>query len=145
MHDNRVYLFVHAIFEVKDAKTLLKASLRAVYFAWIRKHAGEKGIRILNIGGGTDHVHMLLQLHPAQNLLQVVKQVKEESVRFINESKFLQEDFSWEQDYTAFTVSPSAFSQTMDYISKQDEYHQQKTFSQEMELINKTRINTDES
>lgn len=145
MHDNRIYLFIHAIFEVKDGKPLLTPSLRAVYYAWIKKHAGEKGNRILNIGGGTDHVHLLLQMHPAQNLLQMVKQVKEESLRFINESKFLQEDFSWEQDYTAFTVSPSAFAQTMDYISKQDEYHQQKSFLQEMELINKTRINPDES
>lgn len=145
MHDNRVYLFVHVIFSVKDSQPLLKPSLRAVYFAWIKKHAGEKAIRILNIGGGADHVHLLLQLHPAQNLLQVVKQVKEESMKFISESKFLQEDFSWDPDYTAFTVSPSAFAQTMDYISKQDDYHQQKTFLQEMELINKTRINTDES
>jgi REP element-mobilizing transposase RayT len=145
MHDNRVYLFIHAIFSVKDAQPLLKPSLRAVYFAWIKKHAGEKAIRILNIGGGADHVHLLLQLHPAQNLLQVVKQVKEESVKFINESKFLQEEFAWDADYTAFSVSPSAFNQTMDYISKQDEYHQHKTFLQEMELINKTRINTDES
>ncbi|HSF44376.1 MAG TPA: transposase [Chitinophagaceae bacterium] len=145
MLDNRIYLFVHAIFSVKDVQPLLKPSLRAVYFAWIKKHAGEKAIRILNIGGGTDHVHLLLQLHPAQNLLQVVKQVKEESVKFINESKFLQEEFAWDPDYTAFTVSPSAFAQTMDYISKQDDYHQHKTFLQEMELINKTRINTDES
>jgi REP-associated tyrosine transposase len=145
MHDNRIYLFVHAIFSVKDAQPLLKSSLRAVYFAWIKKHAGEKAIRILNIGGGADHVHLLLQLHPAQNLLQVVKQVKEESVKFIGESKFLQEEFAWDTDYTAFTVSPSAFAQTMDYISKQDEYHRHKTFHQEMELINKTRINTDES
>lgn len=145
MHDNRIYLFIHAIFEVKEGKPLLKPTLRAVYYAWIKKHVGEKGIRVLNIGGGADHVHLLMQLHPAQNLLQVVKQVKEESVKFINESKFLQEDFSWEHDYTAFTVSPSAYAQTMEYISKQDEYHQQKSFRQEMELINKTRINTDES
>jgi REP element-mobilizing transposase RayT len=145
MHENRIYLFVHAIFSVKDGQPLLKPSLRAVYFAWIKKHASEKAIRILNIGGGSDHVHLLLQLHPAQNLLQVVKQVKEESVKFISESKFLHDDFSWDVDYTAFSVSPGAFAQTMEYISKQDDYHQHKTFLQEMELINKTRINTDES
>lgn len=145
MHDNRIYLFIHVIFEVGEGRSLLKPSLRAVFFAWLKKHANEKGIRILTIGGGMEHVHLLLQLHPAQNLLQVVKQSREESLKFINESKFLQEDFTWEPDYTAFTVSPSAFAQTMEYISKQDEYHQSKSFSQEMELINKTRINSDES
>jgi putative transposase len=145
MNENRIYLFIHTIFEVKDGKPLLKPSLRAVYYAWIKKHAGEKGIRILVIGGGTDHVHLLIQMHPAQNLLQLVKQVKEESIKFINESKFLQEEFAWEQDYTAFTISPTAYAQTVDFISKQDEYHLQKSFLQEMEIINKTRINPDES
>lgn len=145
MHENRIYLFIHAIFEVGEGRPLLKPSLRAVFFAWLKKHANEKGIRILTIGGGVEHVHILLQLHPAQNLLQVVKQIREESLKFINESKFLQEEFAWEPDYTAFTVSPSAFAQTMEYISKQDEYHQSKTYSQEMELINKTRINSDET
>jgi putative transposase len=145
MHENRIYLFIHAILEVGEGRPLLKPSLRAVFFAWLKKHANEKGIRILTIGGGVEHVHVLLQLHPAQNLLQVVKQIREESLKFINESKFLQEEFGWETDYTAFTVSPSAFTQTLEYISKQDEYHQSKSYSQEMELINKTRINSDET
>jgi REP element-mobilizing transposase RayT len=145
MHENRIYLFIHAIFEVGEGRPLLKPTLRAVFFAWLKKHAGEKGVRILSIGGGVEHVHLLLQMHPAQNLLQVMKQVREESLKFINESKFLQEEFTWAQDYTAFTVSPSAYAQTVDYISKQDEYHQSRSFSQEMELINKTRINPDES
>ncbi len=145
MHENRVYLFIHAIFEVGESKPLLKPSLRAVFFAWLKKHSNEKGIRILAIGGGTEHVHVLLQLHPAQNLLQVVKQIKEEALNFINESKFLQEDFTWASDYTAFTVSPSAYAQTLEYISKQDEYHQTRSFAQEMDLINKTRINPNES
>jgi putative transposase len=145
MHENRVYLFVHAIFEVGEGRALLKPSLRAVFFSWLKKHANEKGIRILTIGGGMEHVHLLLQLHPAQNLLQVGKQIREESLKFINESKFLQEDFAWEPDYTAFTISPSAYAQTLEYISKQDEYHQTRSFAQEMELIHKTRINADES
>lgn len=145
MHDNRIYLFIHAVFEVGESRPLLKPTLRAVFFAWLKKHAAEKGIRILAVGGGVEHVHLLLQLHPAQNLLQVVKQVREESLTFINESKFLQENFSWSADYTAFTVSPSAFTQTMEYINKQDEYHLSKSFLHEMELIHKTRINTNES
>jgi REP element-mobilizing transposase RayT len=144
MSDQCVYLFIHVIFTVDGQAALLKPSLRAVYFAWLKKHAGEKGIRLLAAGGGAEHVHLLLQLHPAQNLLQVVKQLKEESIGFIGGSGFLQQAFNWAPDYTAFTVSPSAYAQTMDYISKQDEYHQLRTFTQEMEQIDKTRINTDE-
>lgn len=145
MSEHKVYIFLHVIVEVEGRKPLLKPSLRVVFFSWLKKQALEKGIRIVNAGGGADHVHFFLQLHPAQNLLQVVKWLKDESFRFIEESKFLQEPFQWEADYRAFSVSPSNFTQTMDYIYKQEEIHQQKTLEQEMELIDKTRINLNES
>lgn len=143
MHENRIYLFIHLIFTVRDSAPLLKPALRSVYFGWLKKHMPEKGIRILQAGGGEEHVHVLLQLHPAQNLLQVSRQLREESARFVNESLLVAEPFGWEEDYTAFSVSPGAFVQTMEFIGKQDEYHRQRTFEQEMDQINKTRINTD--
>ncbi len=145
MHEGRVYLFIHIITEVKDRKPLIKKSLRAVYYGWCRKFGDEKGIRFISIGGYDDHIHYLVQLHPAQNLLQVVKLLKDESARFIHESKLLQEDFLWKDDYTAYSISPGSLQQTKDYIDRQDEYHQLKTLEQEMEGFNKTRINTDDA
>lgn len=144
MSVHRIYIFLHVIIEVEGRRPLLKPSLRAVYFSWLKKHALERGIRVLATGGGTDHVHFFLQLHPAQNLLQVVKWLKEESVHFVNESKLISETFAWNSDYRAFSVSPSNFTQTMDYISKQDEFHQLKSLEQELDIIDKTRINLNE-
>lgn len=145
MEGNRIYLFVHVILEVGERKALLKNVLRVVFFAWLKKTMTEKGVRLHAIGGGEDHVHLLLQLHPAQNLMQVVKQVKEESLSFIGNNSFIKEPFAWQDEYTAFTVSPGALKQTMDYIERQDEYHQGKTLEQEMEQISKTRIDLHES
>lgn len=145
MSEHKVYIFLHVIVEVEGRKPLLKPSLRTVFYSWLKKHAMEKGYRVHAIGGGMDHVHLFIQLHPAQNLLQVVKWLKEESHRFIDESKFLSEPFHWEADYRAFSVSPSNYTQTIDYLAKQDEFHQQKTLEQEIELIDKNRIKIDES
>lgn len=142
---NRIYLFIHLILEVQGSKALLNPTLRAVYVAWIKKHMAERGIRIHHAAGGLEHMHFLLQLHPAQNLLQVVRQLREESQHFINDSHFLQEDFQWEQEYTAFSVSPGNVGQTMDYFNKQDEWHATRSFAQEMDLIHQTRINLHES
>lgn len=145
MENNRIYLFVHVVLEVKDRKPLLKNVLRVVYFAWLKKTMSEKGVRIHAASGGEEHVHLLLQLHPAQNLLQVVKQLKEESLSFIGTNDFLKEPFGWNDQYTAFTVSPGAVKQTLDFIERQDEYHQGKSFEQEMEQISKTRIDLHET
>ncbi len=144
MEQPQIYLFVHLILEVDDHKPLLKNVLRVVYFAWLRKTMAEKGLRLHAIGGGEDHVHLLIQLHPAQNLMQVVKQIKDESLSFIGTNHFSKEAFAWKEAYTAFSVSPGAFRQTLEYIDRQEDYHQQKTFEQEMELISKTRIDLHE-
>lgn len=145
MREHKIYIFLHVIVEVEGRKPLLKPSLRTVFFSWIKKHAREKGYRIHALGGGLEHVHFFIQLHPAQNLLQVIKWIKDESHRFIDESKFLTEPFAWASDYRAFSVSPSNYTQTMEYLLKQDDFHQHKTFEQEIELIDNIRITTDES
>jgi len=140
MDQNRIYLFVHVILEVKERKPLLKNVLRVVFFAWLKKTMPQKGIRVHAAGGGVDHVHLLMQLHPAQNLQQVVRQLKEEGLNFIGADDLLKEPFHWEEEYTAFTVSPGSVRQTHEYIERQDEYHRSRTLEQEMEQISKTRI-----
>ena len=145
MQEGRVYLFIHIITEVSQRAPLIKKSLRAVYYGWCKKFGEEKAIRFIRIGGSDDHMHYLIQLHPAQNLLQVVKQLKDESAKFIHESKLLQEEFTWKDDYTAYSVSPGSLQQTMEYIDRQEEYHQSKSLEQEMEVFNKTKIIIDDS
>jgi putative transposase len=140
MEQHRIYLFVHVILEVQDRKPVLKNVLRVVFFAWLEKAMTQKGVRLQHIGGGDDHVHLLIQLHPAQNLMQVVRQIKEESLGFIGNNDFLKEPFAWKEDYTAFTVSPGAYNQTFEFIERQEDYHLSKSFEQEMEQISKTRI-----
>ena len=144
MEHNRIFLFVHVILEVQDRKPLLKTVLRVVFFAWLKKTMTQKGVRLHSIGGGEDHVHLLIQLHPAQNLMQVVRQIRDESLNFIGTNDFLKEPFAWQEDYTAFTVSPGAYNQSFDFIERQDEYHLSRTFEQEMEQISKTRIDLHE-
>ncbi|TAH05558.1 MAG: hypothetical protein EAZ17_00875, partial [Sphingobacteriales bacterium] len=73
---------------MEDHKPLLKNVLRVVYFSWLKKTMAEKGVRLQAIGGGEDHVHLLVQLHPAQNLMQVVRQLKDESLSFIGSNHF---------------------------------------------------------
>jgi REP element-mobilizing transposase RayT len=104
MEQQNIYLFVHVILEVEDHKPLLKNILRVVYVAWLKKTMAEKGVRLHAINGGEDHVHMLLQLHPAQNLMQVVRQIKDESLSFIGSNHFSKESFAWKEGYTAFPL-----------------------------------------
>ena len=141
MNDQRkIFLFIHVIWTVRQRQPLLAKPIRKVLFTSMQRQASERGIRIIGVNGVEDHVHCLLQLHPAQNLLQVVKSIKSESSQWINENKIVPADFEWEDEYTAYSVSPSAVSQTIDYINKQEEHHKTKTLEKELEVFEKLHL-----
>jgi putative transposase len=133
--DPKLLLFIHVIWQVKNRDLLLTKPVRTVLFAHIKKHGEENGIRMLAVNGVEDHVHGLLQMHAAQNLAQIMKSVRTNAVDWINEGKFLQGHFEWQDDYAAYTVSPSNVKQVIDYINKQEEHHKTKTLESELEVF----------
>ena len=140
LNNHKIYLFVHVIFSVRERKTLLRKPIRTVLLAHLQKDAAEKGTKVTAINGVDDHIHLLIQLHPAQNLLQIVKSLKAESADWINHSNFLQEPFEWEEGYAAYSVSPSGVKQVIDFIGKQEEYHKSKSLESELEVFDKVQL-----
>jgi len=130
-----VYLYVHVIWSVDGREPLLSKPVRNVLFAHMQKDGEEKGLTIVAIGGVEDHIHCLLQLMPSQNLLQVLKSIRTASSRWLNENKFMPRDFEWEEGYAAYSVSPSGVKQVVEYIGKQEDYHQSKTLENELDVV----------
>ena len=130
-----VYLFVHVIWTVSQREALLSRPVRRVLFVHMKKEGEEKGLRILEINGGEDHVHCLLQLMPSQNLAQVVKSVKASSSAWMNENRLLNVPFAWEEGYAAYSVSPSGMKQQREFLERQEEYHKGKTLDHELEIF----------
>jgi putative transposase len=132
-----VYLYVHVIWCVAGREALLTRPVRRVLFAQLQKEAGEKGIKIIMVGGVDDHVHCLLQLLPAQNLAQVVRAIRSLSADWLNGNKLLTAAFEWEEGYAAYSVSPSGVQQVVEYIGKQEEIHRSKTLDSELQIFDK--------
>ena len=132
-----VYLYAHVIWSVRGREALLGKAVRRVLFAHMQKEGAEKGIRIVAAGGVEDHVHCLVQLMPAQNLSQVVKSIRASSAGWLNETRLLSTEFGWEEEYYAYSVSPSGLKQVADFIGKQEEYHKTKGLDGELEIFDK--------
>ena len=132
-----VYLYAHVIWSVRGREALLGKAVRRVLFAHMQKEGAEKGIRIVAAGGVEDHIHCLVQLMPAQNLSQVVKSIRASSAGWLNETRLLSTEFGWEEDYYAYSVSPSGLKQVADFIGKQEEYHKTKGLDSELEIFDK--------
>jgi REP element-mobilizing transposase RayT len=111
-----------------------------VLFAHLQKHAEEKGTRILAVNGDMDHVHVLIHLHPAQNLAQVVRQLKADSAEWLNATQLIAAGMDWEDDYAAYSVSPSAVKQVAEFLERQEEYHKTKSLDAELTVFDKVQI-----
>lgn len=135
----KTYLYAHVIWAIRNKETTLSKPIRVVLFAHLQKTAEEKGIKIIQVGGAADHVHVLVQLHPAQNLAQVIRQLKSESSDWLNSTQLLPQGFEWEEEYAAYSVSPSAVKQVMDYLDRQEEYHKTKSLEAELEVFEKVQ------
>jgi REP element-mobilizing transposase RayT len=128
-----VLLYVHVIWTVRRREALLTKPVRRVLLAHIQKEGDEKGLKVLTAGGAEDHIHCLLQLMPSQNLTQVTRSLRGLSADWLNEAKLLTTEFAWEEEYFAYSVSPSGVRQVVDFIGKQEEYHLTKTLDHELD------------
>jgi putative transposase len=128
-----VILYVHVIWCVRRREALLSKPVRRVLLAHLQKEGEEKGLRVLAAGGADDHIHCLLQLMPAQTLVQVTRSIRVLMADWVNEARLLTTEFAWEEEYFAYSVSPSGVAPVIDFIGKQEEYHQTRTLDQELE------------
>ncbi|RYG05083.1 MAG: transposase [Chitinophagaceae bacterium] len=133
----RTFIFIHAIWTTLEQQPVLKKPVRMVLFAFLQKTSAEKGIKIISINGVDDHLHVLLQLQPVQNLSQVIKSLKHDSLTWLRETNLIQGEFDWQPEYAAYTVSPSGLKQVIDFIANQETYHQTKKLDSELALFDK--------
>ncbi len=91
----------------------------------------EKDIFLKSINGFTDHIHCLISLGKEQSISKISRLIKGESSFCINQNKFIQEKFGWQDDYFAVSVSESQVEKVDKYIKNQEIHHSKKTFDDE--------------
>ena len=81
--------------------------------------------------------HQLTKLgkRPTQSLSDLMRDVKGDSSLWINENKFVEGKFSWQEGYGAFSVSQSKVETVTRYILGQKEHHKKMTFQDELKMF----------
>ncbi len=137
MAGNLIYLYVHAVWTTKHRETSLCTSFRYDLLDHIRNHSFNKDISIEIINGVEDHLHCLFKMKSTQTLADIIKILKGESSRWINESGFLNYQFQWQDGYGAFSVSPQNVPKVTRYIFNQENHHKTKSVEEEFEEMMK--------
>jgi putative transposase len=130
---SHVKVWVHAIWGTYRHERIIHKGLRVQLFDHIVGEAKEMGLHIEKMNIQPEHVHVLFSLPADKTIAGIIKSIKGESSRWINESKLINNTFSWQRGYGAFSVSASQLETVKNYIKNQDAHHQKKTFTQEYE------------
>ena len=130
-----VKIDVHLIFHVKSTGVKMrKEDLERIftYIGGVIK--GVDGIPI-EVGGMTDHVHVLTSLPKSMSLVDFVRIVKGDSSKWMKSIDPHYTAFAWQEGYGAFSVSSSLIDKTVAYIRGQAEHHQKRSFQEEYKLF----------
>ena len=138
-------LVYHIVFSTKMRQDLLCPGLTAELYPYIGGIIrGEKG-RLLKINGTANHIHILTVFSPVIAVSDMVRRIKGNSSKWINEERRLQSSFAWQRGYGAFSVSESAVEKVSEYIENQEGHHKKISFQEEfLLLLKKHNVGYDE-
>jgi len=79
----------------------------------------------------SDHIHILIGLKPDKSISDLVRDIKSNSSKFINDKKWINGKFEWQTGFGAFSYNHSHLTNVINYIQRQEEHHKIKTFKEE--------------
>ena len=139
-------LLYHLVFSTKERLPLIGESFQEELYKYMGGIIRGEGGVLLEIGGIADHVHLLAKLKPTIAVSDMLRLLKANSSKWINdEQKVKQRKFGWQDGYAAFTVSESQAPRVVRYIRSQEAHHRKLDFKEELiALLKKHRIEYDE-
>lgn len=145
MPNTYTQIHIHFVFAVKFRNGLINENFKISLYKYITGIIKNNDHKLLAIGGMPDHIHILIGFRATQSMSDLMKDVKQSSSKWINENKFVNGHFQWQEGFGAFSYSKSQISDVTKYIENQEIHHQKKTFREEyLEILKKVDVEYDE-
>jgi putative transposase len=134
-------IYIQLVFAVKGRNSLISNLWEEELYKYITGIVRNKEQKMLAINGMPDHIHLFIGMKPSCCLSDLVREIKKSSNNFINEKKFTDFKFQWQEGYGAFSYSHSNLDNVIKYVMNQKEHHKVLSFKEEyIEFLQKFEI-----
>jgi len=141
MANTYTQLYVHVVFAVKGRQNMISPKWKEELYKYITGIVTNQGQKLMIINGMPDHLHILIGMKPDIALSDLVRDIKSNSSKFINEKGLTIGKFAWQNGFGAFTVGQSQQENVINYIKTQEEHHRHRTFREEyLDFLNTYQI-----
>lgn len=145
MANTYTQLYIQFVFAVKHRNGLIANSWKDELYKYITGIVQNNKHKMIAINGMPDHIHILVGLHPTQSISSLLQDIKGNSSKWINDKKFVQGKFEWQEGYGAFSYGKSQVKDIIQYIENQEMHHARTTFRDEyMDFLKKFEIHYNE-
>lgn len=144
MADTYTQIYIQFVFAVQNRISLIRPEWEQELYKYITGIIQNKSHKMIAINGMPDHLHMFVGFQPVEYMSKLIKVVKGESSKWIQDSGFVKGKFKWQAGYGAFSYSRSHIDQVYHYILNQKKHHQTTSFLEEyIELLEKFDVDFD--
>jgi len=145
MANTYTQIYLHIVFSVKGRQNLIQKKWKDELHKYICGIVKGKEQKVYAIGGMSDHIHILVSIKPNITISELVRDIKANSSKWINEKGYIMGKFQWQEGFGAFSYAQSQLDTVIAYINNQEQHHQKKTFKDEyLELLQKFNVEYDE-
>jgi len=120
-------LFYHAVWATRFRERVLGPEVEPFVHDLIREKATEMGAVVHSLNGMEDHVHLVVSLPPKIAPALFVGQVKGASSTRLNQSKRLDRQFFWQDEYSIFSLDAKRLPHHVAYVENQKLHHARST------------------
>ncbi len=146
MSNTYTQIHIQFVFAVKYRKARLLPSFKVQLLKYITSIIQNNDHKLLAINSEPDHIHIFIGMRPSQSISDLMREVKANSSKWINENNFLPVKFEWQGGYGAFSYKKRDVKGVIDYIQKQEIHHMKTTFIEEyIEFLKEFEIDFDEN
>ena len=105
-HGNNLYEFaLPIVFSTKERRPMITAPIQSELYPYLGGIVRDKEGIHLEIGGTADHVHIFAKLKQHIAIADILRELKANSSKLLNERPDLGQWYGWQTGYGAFTVS----------------------------------------
>ena len=124
MSQSFVQIYVHIVFHTKNNLNLIGEEVEDELYSYLGGILKNLKSIPIQIGGISNHVHILCTLPKTMSLAELAEEIKKSSSKWIKTKGPHYSNFYWQDGYGGFSVSSYATNIVKDYILKQRKHHE---------------------
>lgn len=128
-----VEVWIHAVFGTKYRLPLINDSIEKEVHEKIRENFKELKIKVEEIGGMPDHIHILFLAKSTISIGDTMQRIKGSTSHYINQNQLAEYKFAFQKGFGAFGVSHDRVRGVKGYICNQKEHHKSESYQEEYE------------